>query len=394
MYYLDTLQEETINNMAEEYGFAHKSYMEKFIMCFEAHHQIAHEMECVVRGGLCMPFHQTNHEVRRMSIGVDIMSPLTVDEVSRAINRIHGDGLTYRKRSPREPYPIDNLVSYDVEFPSCLKDDLNGIKIDAFCEADLDLASKRIPAGSKILGFDTRQEMTILSRGSLLADKCTTMARGTIGLKSTRQTEIVKQIYDMAILLRSSSQDDLKTAYEAYVKMTGFKAASFKHDPRYTIQEIASNATESIYELLNFDRAVTVTGEQNKRYNDFGGSYLPKKRRYSKTEHVTDVLLAYLFALSIRRYLTPAASGHGDIDSRKMREVNFMHTELEKMSALERLWQGSRRLQNNERRQVRLDIIGNIPDSFVNKKILRGARLEHVSLMRALSSIPPSIRSS
>lgn len=247
--------------------------------------------------------------------------------------------------------------------------------------------SKRIPKGSDILGFDIRQEMTILSRGSLLADKCTTMARGTIGLKSTRQTEIAKQVYDMAALLRSASRDDLETAYDAYIKMTGFKVASFRHDPPYTIPEIASNAAESIRDLLKFDTAVTVTDKQDKRYNDFSGSYLSKKRRYGKTEHVTDVLLVYLFALSVQRYLKPAASGHDD-GSRNMREADFIHTELGKISTLERPRQ---RGHVNDDRRARAEIIGNIPDSFINKKILRGARLEHASLVRALSAILPSM---
>lgn len=394
-YYPDMLQEETINSLVGEYRFAHKSYVEKFIMCFEAHHRIAREMECVVRGGLCMPFHQAGHEVRRMSIDVDIMSPLTVAEVNQAVDGIGGDGLTCHKRSPIFPYPIDNLVSYDVSFPSCLEDKSGTIKIDAICEADLSLTSKRIPVGTKILGFDIRREMTILSRGSLLADKCTTMARGTIGLRPTRQTEIAKQIYDMAVLLRSASRDDLEAAYDAYVKMTGFKVASFKHDPPYIIPEIASNAAESIRDLLKFDTTVTVTGEQDKRYNDFSGSYLSKKRKYRKTEHVTDVLLAYLFALSLQRYLTPVASGHGDgnDDSRKMREVDFMHRELGNVSALEQPRQDGNRRHVNEDPPVRAEIIQSIPDSFVNKKILRGARLEHVSLVSALSAISPSMLS-
>ena len=388
-YYLDILQEAPINNLAERYRFAHKSYVEKFVMCFEAHHRIARVMRCIVRGGLCMPFHRPDHEVRRMSIDVDIMSPLTVAEVSQAIDSIGGDGLTCHKRTPISPYPIDNLVSYDVTFPSCLENNSGNIKIDAFCEADLDIASKRIPKGSDILGFDMRQDMTILSRGSLLADKCTTMARGTIGLKSGRETEVAKQIYDMAVLLRSASRDDLETAYDAYVEMTRFKAASFRRDPPYTIPDIASNAAESIRDLLTFDTTVTVTGKQDRRYNNFSGSYLSKKHMYRKTEHVTDVLLAYLFALSIRRYLAPIASGHdkGDDGSRKTREVDFMHEELEKMSHLEQLGQGGGRRHVNDDRQVRAEIIRNIPDSFVNKKILRGARLEHVSLVRALSTI-------
>lgn len=117
------LQEESVSNLAEKYGFADHSYVEKFIMCFEVHRRIAQEMECVVRGGLCMPFHQPGFEVRRMSIDVDIMSPRTVPEVDRAIGRIGGDGLTCHKYLPTSPYPIDNLASYTVTFPSCLGGD-------------------------------------------------------------------------------------------------------------------------------------------------------------------------------------------------------------------------------------------------------------------------------
>ena len=120
---------------------------------------------------------------------------LTVEEVSQTVSNIGDDRLTCQRLSPKSPLPIDNLVSYFVEFPSCLEGNLDRIKIDAFCEADLDITTQRIPAGSRVLGFGIRQEMTILSRGSLLADKCTTMARGTIGLRAAKQTEIAKQIY-------------------------------------------------------------------------------------------------------------------------------------------------------------------------------------------------------
>lgn len=387
------LQEELMAELAGRHGFADESYVEKFIMCFEAHRRISREVECVVRGGLCMPFHQPGYEVRRMSIDVDIMSPCTVPEMDRAMDGVAGGGLACSKRFPGKPYPIDNLASYDITFPSCLGADPGTIKVDAFCGADLGLATRRIPAGSRILDFDTLQEMTVLSRGSLLADKCTTMARGTIGLKPTRQTEIAKQIYDMAVLLRSASREDLETAYDAYAKMTGFKVASFRRDPPYTVPEIASDMASSIHALLRFDTAVTVTGEQNKRYNDFGGSYLSRQRPYGKTAHVADVLLAYLFALSLRRYSAPAASGHdgGDDVPRRTREVDFVHGVLEEMSALGRSNPGSGRRPADGDRRLREGLIRDIPNSFVNKKILRGAHLEHVLLVKALSAVSPSL---
>ena len=386
------LQEESIIGMAERYGFTSAPHVEKFIMCFEAHRRIAQEMECAVRGGLCMPFHQPDFEVRRMSIDVDIVSPCTVAEVDRAIGRIGGDGLTCRKHSPSDPYPIDNLVSYRVTFSSCLGGD-SSIKIDAFCGADLGLAFRQIPAGSRILDFGILQNMTILSRGALLADKSTTLALETIGLKPPKETEIAKQLYDIAVLLRPAGRDDLETAYDSYTKMTGFKAASYRRDPPYTIPEIASDAAGSIRGLLSFDNAVTVTGAQHKRYTDFCGSYLSTRRAYRKTEHVADVLLAYLLSLSLRRYSTPATSGHGGSDDGlgKMGEVDSMHQVLEEVSALGQRSRESGRRPTDEDRQVRAESVQAIPDSFVNKKILRGAQLEHVLLVRALSAISPPL---
>ena len=140
---------------------------------------------------------------------------------------------------------------------------------------------------------------------------------------------------------------------------------------------------------MRFDSTVTVTDMQHRRYNDFRGSYLSRKHAYRKTEHVTDVLLAYLLGLSLRRYSVPVMSGHGD--SRKISEIDFVHGVLAEVSAIkQRSLKGGRRL-TDEHRQMRAKSIQDIPDSFVNKKNLRGAQLEHVLLVRALSTILPPL---
>ena len=176
-------------------------------------------------------------------------------------------------------------------------------------------------------------------------------------------------------------RDDLEVTYDSYTKMTGFKAACFMREPPYTIPEITSDMVESIRRILSFDNAVTVTDAQHKRYTDFCGSYLSKPRVYRKTEHVTDVLLAYLLSLSFQQYCDPVTSGHDD--PRKMSEIDFVHGELGKVSVIEqRNRENSRRLADEDR-QVRTETIQDIPDLFVNKKNLRGAPLEHVLLVKA-----------
>ena len=74
-----------------------------------------------------------------------------------------------------------------------------------------------------------------------------------------------------------------------------------------------------------------------------------------------------------------------------MREVDFVHGVLKEMSALGRPDPWSGRRSTDEDRQLRTDLIRDIPDSFINKKILRGAHLEHMLLVRALSTVSPSL---
>ena len=382
-YYSRLLDRESIDALAGRHGFADPQYVERFIMCFEAHHRIAQETDCVVRGGLCMPFCQPGFEVRRMSIDVDIMSPYTVGEMRQAMNRIGDDEFKCAEHIPRNPYPLDNLVSHTITYDSCFGGE-GRTKVDAFCNVDLGLALQQIHPGSRIMNFDVQQGMTMLSRGSLLADKSTALALGTIGLKSTRETEIAKQIYDIATLLRLAGRDDLATAYDSYTKITGFKIGCFRRDPSYTMSDVCSSMVQSLYGLLKFDTTVTVTNAQNKRYNAFRGTYLSKMHRYTKTDHVADVLLVYLFDLSLQRYSATAASKHGP-DPGKGREVDFMHGVLGELDTFRDKRQGSRR-GIDEEQNLRAEYIRDIPDSFVNKKILRGTHLENVFLMKALAS--------
>ena len=387
-YYSRLLDRKSIVELADRYGFADPLYVEKFIMCFEAHHRIAQETDCVVRGGLCMPFYQPSFEVRRMSIDVDLMSPCTVREMKQTMNKIDNDEFKCSEYVPRDPYPLDNLVSYTIVYASCFGGDAR-IKVDAFCNADLSLALRQIRHGSKIMDFDVLQGMTILSRGSLLADKSTALALGTIGLKPTRKTEIAKQIYDIAVLLRLASQDDLAVAYDSYTKMTRFKIGSFRRDPPYTISDVGSSMVQSLYSFLKFDTTVTVTTAQNKRYNDFRGTYLSKIHKYPKTDHIADVLLVYLFDLSLQRYSATATSKH-DLDFRKEHEVNFMHKVLGKLDSFRGSGQESG-MGLEEEKMLKAEYIQDIPDLFVNKRILRGARLETVFLVRMLSSVSQSL---
>ena len=78
------LTEKNISSIATQYGFPHELYIEKFIMDLEMHARIAPKIDCIIRGGLCMPFHLYAQEARRLSIDVDLLTPWTVGEVENA----------------------------------------------------------------------------------------------------------------------------------------------------------------------------------------------------------------------------------------------------------------------------------------------------------------------
>ena len=191
--YPELLTAETITRLATEYEFTVPQYVERFIRCFEIHNHITQVINCVTRGGMCMPFHLPNFEVRRASVDVDLLCHHSVDEIRHVMTGINrsADGIECRELRPRNPYPLDNLVSYSILYDSCFGQQ-GRVKVDFFCDVDLALESQTIRPGTHVLGFNTVQSMNILSKGSLLAG--TSLALGTIGLKRRRKAEIAKQL--------------------------------------------------------------------------------------------------------------------------------------------------------------------------------------------------------
>lgn len=367
------LTEKNISSIAKQYGFADKLSIEKFIMDFEMHSHITQQVDCITRGGMCMPFHLPTIEARRLSIDIDLLTSKTVAEIRQVMSNLNDTITDVRcdELIPRNPYPLDNLISYRVYYDSCLGG-RKFVKVDFLCDVNISLSSQLIKSGFTLFAFDTNQDMNILSRGSLLGDKLTTMALGTIGLKPTRQTEIAKQIYDLGTLLKMATKPDLQVAFDTFENMTNFKVSHFNHNPKYTLSDINNSISESVFGFLNFKSAVSITDRQEKRYNDFQGTYLTKKTRYKKTEHVTDILLINLYNQYLHRYL------NGEIT--QAQAVDSLYDVLKQVN----------KIKNNSisnAPQMRASYKQSIPDSVhFKKKILNGALLEHVFLIHELYS--------
>lgn len=376
LYYSELLTRERILEISEKHGFSAELLVGKFILCFEIHRHITQEIDCTTRGGMCMPFHQPNFEVRRMSKDIDILSRHSEDELERVMDGIGSsvDGLGCRKLVPESPLPIENFVSYNITYDSCFGGE-GRVKVDAFCGADLNLNTQHVLAGSQILDFEILQEMTILSRGSLVADKITALALGTTGIRAERKTEIVKQIYDIATLLRQASRKDLAVAYGAYQELTEFKVGCFRRNPRYTVPDISSSIAQSLGGFLQLDTNALVAQSLLMRYNSFRGDYLSRRHSYEKSDHIADVLLVRLFALSLQRRSTESPPPS------KASETDYLHSVLENLGPL-------RSAEAEDARRLREEYLNEIPGRFINRRLVRNSPLEHVYLIKELASVP------
>ena len=343
-------------------------------MDFEMHSHIARRADCVTRGGMCMPFHTTDGAAKRLSVDIDLLTGLAVNEVRGVMDGISGTlpGILCTEHVAKDPYPLDNLISYRVYYDSCLGG-RKYVKVDFFCDVDVRPDSELKKSGFDLSGlFKTVRDMRILSRGSLLGDKLTTLALGTIGLKPSRQTEIAKQVYDLGLLLKSSTRQDLETSLGAFEAMTGLKTRHFAREPRYGTPYIIENISNSARGLLSLGSAVSITSTQNTRYNSFKGTYLAKSHRYKKTEHVTDVLLTCVYSMHAKRCL--------DGEVTKSEAARMLHDILEQVK-------GIRGDGVPDPGRTAASYMRDIPDSAgLSKKMLGSALPEHVFLVRELFS--------
>lgn len=376
LHYSDSLTRERVIGISEKYGFPDSHLVEKFVMCLEAHKRITKEIDCTTRGGMCMPFHQPGFEVTRMSKDIDILTGHSVDEVEQVMANMDGmDGLRCSEVVPRKPLPIENLVSYRVEYDSCLGRP-ERVKVDAFCGADLVLDTRLIPPRSRILDFETLQEITILSKGALLADKITSLAVGTVGVGGDRHTEIVKQIYDVASLLRQADVKDIKTAHDSYLRLTGFKVGCFGSDPPHTVSGVTASVIQTLCGFLPLDSRELVAPSLLKRYRGFQGSYLSRLYPYRASAHIADVILALIFAISLQRRMGGHAlpSGAGG--------AGHMHRIRENLDRL-----GS--LNADDARRRRGEYLDVIPGLMISRKMVKDSPLVHLYLLSELAQFWP-----
>ncbi len=368
LHFSKYLVADTINSIATQYGFAVPANVEKFIMDFEMQYQVMQKLECVTHGGMSMPFH-TNEDARRLSIDIDLLTSSSLEQTEQKMEKI-GDNLTevsLEKIVPKDRYPIPNILSYYVRYRSCLGHDDN-IKVDFLCDVDISLPKITIQPGFVLFNFIIDYPMDVLTHGSLIGDKLTTLALEKIGLPERKFSDIPKQVYDIATLLKLGSETVFQEAFSTFEKFTQFKMDHYEIEQPYKLNDIITGIEDSVFNLLDTTSSITITHKQDSRFGQFKSAFLGNSSDYKKTEHITDILIILLLSKLIHSYI--------DKSFTLGESVNLFNNVIDQLNKISN-YNGEMRSSEHEK------IYGLISSELpFNKKILKGAPLEHILLIK------------
>ena len=362
------LTRQHVDSVKANFGFANSSIIEKFIMDFEMQYQISRELECITRGGLCVPFHLSDHHARRLSEDIDLVTHLPLAETESIMNNFKGRIAEIRleKHIPKNPKPLP-LVTYRAFYTSCYGPE-SSVKIDILCNTRIrNPEFKTIPAGFQMFAFNTPGTVSVLDHGSLIGDKLSTLSLSTpIGLDlHDDENGIMKQLYDIGTLLKLVTKDTVMQAYDTFSSYTNLKVERFQSN--LSVNDIISNIDDSLAGLLETNKQLLMEKEHSKRFDSFKGNYLGKIP-YTTPRHITDILLIRLFNKSMSS-IQNGVSSHDAADK-------FVN-QVQQVNNFQSMDEGT------EIARVKTELLDTIPTS-IPKKVLRGASPEAIFLMGEL----------
>lgn len=269
--------------------------LEKFIMDFEVLTHIQEMLpDCVVKGGMAVPFHLQDEKLQRLSVDVDIVTAKTREETIKAMKSVAKklDGKV-QIGEPHIPRKNNNkklpLLTYYCKYTSSI-DDNPEIKIEIFYGNSMNVGFKKIDSEIEILGFSIDFPLSVYDRGSLIGDKLTTLPLTDIGISRDRRHDVPKQIYDIATLLKSIPNEfPMNIIIDTFEKISRDEISYFKKD-KPVFEDI-------LHDLANFSDALLITENQIKLNSSYQGQFekftteMLGNIRYKGYTHVTDILL-------------------------------------------------------------------------------------------------------
>lgn len=369
-HFATELEKDNIEKITNKFGFTNPLYVEKFIMDFEMNYHISQKIDCLLRGGMCMPFH-SELGVRRLSIDIDLLTSLNVAKIHEVMEHLDDTlpDVKIKKHVPKNPYPIPNLASYYVEYDSCFGKP-ETIKIDYLCDFSLNLPTQTISNEQEIIEFKIDYPAKILTRGAIIGDKITTLALGKIGLRESKYYDIPKQIYDIATLLKVATENDIDESLDVFKTLTEFKVKIFASG-KYTISEIIEGINSSIQSLFSFQSTLTTTDDYEGFFGSFTGTYLNNAQPYKKTQHISDILLVWVYGIILKKFF------EGSISKQEA---------ATKIFSIVRSYDNILNSSVEEKQITRNDLLNTMPELPFKKKILNGPVVEQVFVIKEIFS--------
>ena len=286
----ELLTPERIAEISTEHGFR-PDITEQFLMDYLVHQRVTGGLECITKGGICMPFYQPDGTLRRLSVDVDLATKLPLDSVDSAV-RLAGDlpnvARVERHIPSRQAVPKNNLVTYNVRYRSCFGPERR-VKVDFLHGLDLDYGTRIVPAGTAVMGFGMPHEMRMLTRSALMADKVGTLAAGTIGLGVSRVNEIAKQVFDVGVLLDGATVGDITGFFAEFPRMMEVERA-IHGKPELEARTVVDSIGTALSRMQAVTGEMRFSGDAKKGYDDFNSEYISDRVRYQKIDHHANIL--------------------------------------------------------------------------------------------------------
>jgi len=295
LHFQNYLNKDSIDRIRDKHGFRDSLPLEKFIMDFEVLTHIQEVLpDCVVKGGMAVPFHLHDKTLRRLSVDIDIVTGSSRDEVIEAMKRVSQKlNGAVNVGEPHIPSNTKNkelpLLTYFCKYQSSVDDDPE-MKIEIFHDNEMIIKSKKIETEIEVIGFSIDFPLSIYDHGSLIGDKLTTLPFNTIGIDPDRELDVPKQIYDIATLLKSIPDDPpIATIIDTFEKISEEELSYFTENPP-TFEDVLDD-------LNNFSDTLLITKNQIKLNSSYQGrlekftTELLGDMRYQGYVHVTDIML-------------------------------------------------------------------------------------------------------
>jgi len=295
LHFQDILNKESIDAIRKDNGFRNALSLEKFIMNFEVLTHIQEELpDCVVKGGMAVPFHLHDKALQRLSVDIDIVTGHSRREVIEAMKKVSeklkdvvtvGDPhIPSRNRSKQLP-----LLTYFCNYRSSVEENPE-MKIEIFYENEMRVKSKRMENRTEIVGLTVDFPLSIYDHGSLIGDKLTTLPFNTIGIDPDRELDVPKQIYDIAALLKSASGElSMGTIIDTFEKISEDEMSYFTEN-KPTFEDVLRDLDAFSDALLVAKNQIKLNVSYQGRLERFATELLGNKK-YPGYAHVADILL-------------------------------------------------------------------------------------------------------